>query len=248
MTNRRAGSSLFWRVAVLTALLGHGSLAQKAPSADAVLSRWDETFADVKDFTARVSATIEMERIRVPRMEAKIYYKKPDKFHVESTGFMMLPREGMALDPGLLRSRYRAQQEGPDTADGRATYRLHLTALKPGQGLREMTVWIDRTSWTPVRMQTVPYEGRSLRISFEYVNVQGSIWLPSVVRAAFDAEAGEAEQPAMPEGPGQNYPQPQRQLPRTGSMTVHYSDYRVNAGIPDAVFEKAEPPAPTKKR
>ena len=160
----------------------------------------------------------------------------------------MLPREGMALDPSLVRARYHAKQEGPDTADGRETYRLLLTAIKPGQGLKEFTVWIDRSTWTPVRMQTTPYEGRSLRLSFQYTNVQGSIWLPSVVRATFDAQTAEPDQPTMPEGPGQNYPQPQRQLPRTGSMTVRYTDYRVNTGLSDEIFEKVEPPAPVKKR
>jgi len=229
-------------------LLGPGrAVAQRLPSGDAVLHRFEETFADVRDFTVTVSAAIDMERIRVPKMEATVYFKKPDKFHVVSSGFMMLPREGMALDPALLRARYRADVQALDTVDGRAAYRLELTAKSPAGGMNEFRLWIDRVTWTPLRMDANPYEGRSLSMRFEYALVEGRIWLPVVIRANFDVRDTRADRPGVPDATGQEYQEPPRAAPRAGSMTIRYSEYRLNTGLSDDIFKKAEESPPKQK-
>ena len=40
-----------------------------------------------------------MEFLKVPDSEAKLYFKQPDKIHIESEGFAMLPKEGINFSP-----------------------------------------------------------------------------------------------------------------------------------------------------
>ena len=65
---------------------------------------------------------VDVDFLKIPEREAKIYYKKPDKIHVESEGFVMLPKEGLNFSPlGLLNSNYTSFYVKQDTIDGIVT-------------------------------------------------------------------------------------------------------------------------------
>lgn len=84
-----------------------------------------------------------------------------------------------------LDERYRYTLEGRDSVDGRDCYVLAFEPFDPNQSLYTGKVWIDRTLFTRVRMQTV--QGalkpplRSNETVYRYGPVQssvGEVWLP----------------------------------------------------------------------
>jgi hypothetical protein len=81
----------------------------------------------VQDFVATIEAKVDMDRLRVPKMNATLYFKKPDKVHFDSPGFAMLPREGVLLNAATLQARYDAAVIGEEGTEGKKLMKLQLT-------------------------------------------------------------------------------------------------------------------------
>ena len=195
----------------------------------------------IRDFVATIEAEVDMERVRVPKMSATMYYKKPDKVHFSSTNFAMLPREGIALNASLLRERYEPKILGDEMLDGRSVYKLALTAreakIRPGR----LILWIDPVTWTISRMETVPYQGRVLRLLFTYEAQAGGFLLPKTMKASFEIVARDTSEKLLNldiQAPPQfdEAPRPSR----SGSIMVKYLEYKLNVGLSDEIFEKKD--------
>jgi outer membrane lipoprotein-sorting protein len=232
---------------IVTMLAGMGFIPahaqKKVPdaAAAAMMQRVEKGSEGVRDFVATIEADVDMERIRVPRMSATMYFKKPDKVHFSSTNFAMLPREGIALNPALLRERYVPTMKGEEDLDGRKVQKLELTGKERNVRPGRLMLWIDPATWTISRIETVPYQGRTLRLSFTYAVQAGGFVLPQTMRASFEIVERDSSQkqlnldigapPQLDEAPRPS---------RSGSITVKYLEYKVNVGLSDDIFEKRE--------
>jgi outer membrane lipoprotein-sorting protein len=206
-----------------------------------VLEKVVRDFAEVRDFVAAIDAEINMERVQVPKMHATMYFKRPDKIHFTSQGFLLIPRDGLTLNPAVLSERYDASFIAEDTLEGRRLYKLQLAAKDKKTKLRQMYAWIDPAHWTVSRIETIPYEGRTLSIVFTYEFLQDKFWLPSklVVTFGTTSEGEKITDDSTNHQMGQ-FSQMYRSMPRNGSITIQYSDYKVNVGLDDSIFEDNE--------
>ena len=66
---------------------------------DSILDRVKEEFNKIDDYTVDVKIKVDVDFLKMPDREAKIFFKKPDKIHIESEGFAMLPKEGLNFSP-----------------------------------------------------------------------------------------------------------------------------------------------------
>jgi len=222
--------------------------AQKSDdiSATAMMQNVGKGFEAVQDFTVTLNAEVDMERVRVPKMTATLYYKKPDKVHVASPNFAMLPREGMVLNPAVLNERYQPTLKGKETVDGKELFKIELSAREARIRPAQLTIWIDPSNWTIARMESAPYQGRALRLAMTYMLQQGTMWLPHTLSASFETIARDTtvrldlNLQAVPD------PDEPRRAPRSGKINVQYVDYKINTGLSDAVFEKKEGAGKTK--
>lgn len=216
------------------------------PQASEMLRNVEKGVEGVQDFVATIEAEVSMERLRVPKMIATMYYRKPDKVHFTSTSFVMLPREGIVLNPTLLRERYDPLVLGEEMADGKKIYKLQLTGKELKIRPNQLMVWINPAVWTIVRMETVPYQGRILRLAFTYAEQTGGYWLPATLKATF--EAAERDTSAKRLDLGLQAPQLEEftRPIRNGMITVKYLEYKINVGFSDDIFEKREGAPKTK--
>jgi outer membrane lipoprotein-sorting protein len=217
--------------------VGFSSLAAQVLTAEKILQNVKTEFSKVQDYTATLTATIKMERLNIPEMKVKLYFKQPDKMHIESNSFSMLPREGIGLNPSQLLEKYTPTLVETEKNGTDPVYVLQLVPkVKPVRGgkerpLTESKVWIDGKRWVVTRLESAPAEGRKLTVEFEYAVVAGTYLLPSSIVASFDSQQLQADSSA------EQRPRQQR-MPRKGSVSIHYTDYSVNSGLSDAVFEE----------
>jgi hypothetical protein len=208
-------------------------------TAEKVMENVVNVFEPVNDFIVTIEADVQMERIQVPHMKAVLYFKKPDKVHFSSQAFLMVPREGIVLNPANLRNNYDAvivQEEKNDTSK---FIKLQLAAKNASVRVRQLTVWVDPSNWTIVKMETVPYGGRTLMLVFTYTLLGNKYLLPEKLVASFGSQTETAESKNdLLDIKAQELDERQRPAPRGGSVTVTYSDYKINTGIDDAIFEK----------
>ena len=208
-------------------------------SADEIMRRVEQNSEGVLDFVVSLEGEISMERLRVPRTTATMYYKKPDKVTFDSPGFGLVPREGVLLNATVLRQRYNSTLAGDDTAWGKKALRLQLAAKDAKTRVRELQLWVDPDNWTIVRAQVTPYEGRILTLDFTYAQQGGTFWLPKRMIATFGTTVQESVRPRLDSNPSPvgQLEEMQRATPRSGSITINYLNYRINTNLPDSLFQ-----------
>ena len=175
------------------------------PTGETILKNVDARLAAVHDFTVTLDVVADIERLNVPPMHATMYFKQPDRIHVDAEGFAMLPKEGLQPTVGKLLARYTVTGVGSDTLGGLPVRKVALQAKSDRGFPRSLTVYVDPARWTTERIVTTGSADRLATISFTYTEV-GGVWLPEDMTAAFShapADSTEIEAPAMPLRPEQ---------------------------------------------
>ncbi len=229
-------------ILLISAWLSAPLCAQRLPTGTEVLRNVVKGVEGVDDYTVTLQADLHMEHVRIPRAKATMYFKKPDKIHFDSPGIAMMPREGIAFNSAGVLEQYTAQLIGEDTAMGRKVYKLQLAAKSATARLRQLFAWVNPENWTMVRLQTIPYEGRIVTVDFVYGLQDAKFWMPVSMDCRFDM-TGNARTPqaqadtTAPENPAE---QMMPRAPRTGSISITYSEYRINAGLSDELFKSPQ--------
>jgi outer membrane lipoprotein-sorting protein len=225
------------RTAIVVFFLSCGTITAQLKSADDILSRLEHSYDGLEDYSVTVQAELNMERVRVPQMKVTLYFKQPDKIHFDSEGFAMLPRDGVGFNPLVYTKNYTGQIVGIDTVEGRRTTKVLLTQKNEDTRIRQLIIWVDAQRWVVVRMESVQHQGRQIRLNMEYGKIENTWWLPVKVGVVLDMVSGSGDGQQSHEGEIRT-PMGRSQLPRKGSVTLTYSDYKVNQHLPDELFEK----------
>ncbi len=222
-----------WLILIICLSLSYSSLCQ--PNGREILNRVEERFNEIKDYTAEVFTSIEMERLRVPRKKIKIYFKQPDKLHLESEGYAMIPREGFGFNPLQFHTdRYDAVLIGKDTVNGSQTFKLQLAAKDFELRLRQIFLWVDSQNWVIRKMESVAFENRLVQVTFDYGLVEKKYFLPSYIVVMLSSPTTERENETETRGTDGM----RGHLPRSGTITITFTKYSVNTNLPDKLFEK----------
>ena len=232
MTRIRLSQRVMPRVFALSVAAAVAVARGGDTSGEAVLRNVDARLAPVHDYTVTLDVLADIERLNVPPMHATMYFKQPDKIHLDAEGFALLPREGLQPEIGKLLSRYNVAETGSDTLGGVPVRRVTLQAKSERGFPRMLSVYVDPRRWTTERIVTKGSADRVATITFSYIQVDG-VWLPGEMTAAFSiaqADSLEGDLPAAPMRP--------QQMPRKGTVTVRFSEYRLNTGLNDEIFTK----------
>jgi outer membrane lipoprotein-sorting protein len=197
------------------------AMSQRLPAGAEVVQKIVRGTEGVQDYTVDLLIDVNMERIRIPRAKATMYFKKPDKVHFDSPSIAMLPREGMAFNSSAVLEQYTAQTLGPDTVNGKKVIKIQLAAREASARLRQVFAWVDQDTWTISRMQTIPYEGRLLTIDFVYGLQDNKYWLPTSLALRYSVlnESGMKREEQPPTTPDTPLDQMRARAPRSACRT-----------------------------
>jgi len=205
-----------------------------AQTASQIVANVKQKFDQVKDYTVSIAARVDLERMKIPEMKATLYFKQPDKMHVESKNFSMLPKEGMGLNPSDMLLKYDASLLKSERRNGVMFYDLRLVSkTEKGKQVREYFVTVNGDAWVVSHIESFPMPGRKVTIDFTHALVDDQYWLPSTTDVNYSTEQAEDAPSEAPQQQGR-----QRSMPRKGTASVKYTDYKVNTGLSDEIFEK----------
>lgn len=206
---------------------------------DAILKKVLDTFNKVEDYQVDVKIKVDVEFLKTPDTEAKIYYKKPDKIHFESETFALLPREGFDFSPSaLLKKKYTAFYEREDTIDNFKTAVVKVIPLGESDDVILSTLWIDQSKNVIRKSETTTKFNGTFSIELKYDNSNLNYPLPSDMIFSFNIDKMNIPMGFSGDMSVKSEKEKKDKKPTTtGKVYVVYSNYKVNAGIPDKVFE-----------
>jgi hypothetical protein len=213
------------------------------PDGGEIARRVEEANAWLKDYTATLTVSVNMERLRVPSMKVEMYFKRPDKVHFDSKGFALLPKQLGGMNFLTIRDKFEIDPRVvSDSLDGARGMILTLMPKDDRTHLRRVQLLIDSTNWTPVRMRMPLLDGRVLTATLKHERMDQH-WLPVDITLRFMLAVGDSTVPNLLE---QITPSRRAQPPHDGTAHIVYSNYRVNTGLSDELFK--EPEGEPKKR
>lgn len=197
-------------------------------TAKQILDRAAKPYDAVEDYIVDAKVAVESPSVHVPEMPVKVYFKQPDKLHLESRdGFAVLPKRGVIVGNPLreLMTMSELSVGGSERVLGTDCWVIKGTHLQEGRSVQS-TVWIDKKDWLVRQVYTDPEWGPSVKVKLWYSKVAKKYWLPR-------STAAQIWPPPIPgsdsakEKPG-----------RSTIVHIRFSKYRVNTGLGDEIFER----------
>jgi len=191
----------------------------------------EKKYSELKDYTADVNVHFDMETFKTPDMQAKLYFKAPDKMRVESKGIFFFPKEGGYFNPGLFKKDDFEIKILEPAAEGKREVRLKIFPKKKQRMGREFMLLIDLKDNLVKEIHTSQFDGRETKARIEYGRV-GSLELPRYILLTLDLPSVD---PNEKRGFG---PFEQKSERVTGTIEITYANYKVNTGLKDEIFKE----------
>lgn len=215
-------------------------LTAQSKNPDEIINEVITNFDKVKDYQVDVNIKVDVEFLKVPDSKAKIYFKQPDKVHLESEGFALLPKEGLSFTPSsLLKKNYTAIYEQDVILDGINTSIVKIIPTGDQGDIILSTMWIDQKRKVISKVESTTKINGTFTINFSY-DEKVKYPLPSKIIFSFNVDKMN-----MPKGFNDETgsDQPKKKNKRMNSLTkgnviILYANYQVNNGIPDSIFEE----------
>lgn len=229
---------LIFKIFLLT-FLGFTSSHSQTNNPDIILKRVLDSFNKIEDYEVNVNIKVDVDFIKVPETEVKIYFKQPDKIHFESETFAMLPREGFNFSPNsLLKKKFTAFYVKEDTIDNRKTSVVKVIPLGDAEDVILSTLWVDQSKNLIRKVETTTKTRGTFAIELKYDNANFDYPLPSDMIFSFNIDRTNIPLGFSGDINSDTKPKNKDVKPTTtGKVFISYSNYKVNAGILDKIFE-----------
>jgi len=199
-------------------------------NAEEILATVLKRSAEVKSFEADVSIDVDVDFIRIPVKKGRVFYKAPEKFRFRATGFVLVPKKGMNFSVmEMLNKKNTAIYVGADETN-------HMLKIVPMTDESEFviaSVWVDKTKKRINKMDVTTNGQGNYIMEFTYGTMQYD--LPETTKVTFDIQ--QVDIPLKFIG---NLKVDQKKAGERskGSVSLVYSNYKVNGEIPDTVFDE----------
>ena len=210
-------------------------LIQAQEDAFRYLDLIEKKYSGLKDYMADVNVHFDIEALKAPDMQAKLYFKAPDKMKVDSKRIFFFPKEGGFFNPfQFKKENFEARLLERLIYDGRKAVKLKLIPINTDIFNKSSVLTIDVERNVIREIKILPSEGREIIAVIDYGFFDG-FDLPVRINLQLDippSEPGGAKEFQFGQG-GKRI---------SGKVESTYSNYKVNSGLSDEIFAEKEFP------
>ena len=206
-------------------------LIQAQEDAFRYLDLIEKKYSGLKDYMADVNVHFDIEALKAPDMQAKLYFKAPDKMKVDSKRIFFFPKEGGFFNPfQFKKENFEARLLERLIYDGRKAVKLKLIPINTDIFNKSSVLTIDVDRNVIREIKILPSEGREITAVIAYGFFDG-FDLPVHIKLQLDippSEPGGAKEFQFGQG-GKRI---------SGKVEITYSNYKVNSGLSDEIFKE----------
>lgn len=204
--------------------------------AEQLLENVKDEFSKVEDYQVDIHIKVDVDFLKVPETDAKLYFKQPDKIELKSEGFALLPKEGMDFSPtGFIKGNYTAIYEGKTDLNGSKYDVVKIIPSGDKGNIILSTLWINDEKNRIQKVESTTKTNGTFTIDLSYDKDQ-NYPLPSQMIFSFNVDKMNLPHTIT----GETAPEEKvedKSTTTTGRVIISYSDYRINKGIKDEIFK-----------
>jgi len=186
----------------------------------------------VKSFEADVDIDVDVDFIRIPVKKGRVFYKEPDKFRFRATGFVLMPKQGLNFTINeILNSNHAAIYAGEE--DG--NQKIKIVPLDDKATFVLATAWIDKQQARINKLEVSTQNQGNYTLHFFY----GQLGYEIPVETKISFEISQIDIPMKFIG-NLKVDKKKAGEKSSGTVTLKYSNFKINGIIPDEVFVESE--------
>ena len=221
---------------------------------DEIILKTNEEFEKVSDFQAKMTVSLDVPGLRMPKKEYRAYYKRPNKFKATTKGFGVLPNTGLFTSPKDNFDNLKDMNINQDQTKTRNNQIMisgtlitdSLKAKFPNEYAKLsfnpiVDVVVDTSKWLITSVTSRIDTLKLFQINNDYELYENKYYLPSTSTVEYfikDMKLANWLKDDIPSMIGANQQIKINQDIVKGMITVKYSDYLINKNLPDYIFKK----------
>jgi hypothetical protein len=207
---------------------------------DEILKKVAQEFEKIDDYEVNVEINVDIKFLKIPDRHAKIYFKKPDKIFVKSENFVLLPKRGLNFTPvSFLKDPYTAILDREEVINGIKTTVIKIIPIGGSSDIIISTLWIDELRSLILRVESSTKPDGMIAIDLKYSLIEVQYYLPSIMEFTFNVDR--INLPSTVTGDMRlNNSNEKNDKNKQGKVIIKYSDYKVNIGLSDEIFNVRE--------
>ena len=224
--------------------------AQERPGAAArpdpgkVFTELIRPYRGLNDYTVKIQVKVDMPDIRVRDFGATLYFKKPDKFHVETRRFAPIPRNLGVFNPFQFDpEKNRIEFQRTENLDGAPADLYRLEPRDAKTPIRYYQVWVGGNPKRILQVESVSFQGTRgmVKIAHQLVEQSSGKWLlPAKVNVhlTFPERVQPPEGLTTQDNPISGGMRRLEEMSGEGDIDIVYTDWQVNTGLDDSLFKE----------
>lgn len=205
-------------------------------------------YRNMVDYTVAVDARVSMKLMKVPDFKATLYFKRPDKFHIETRSFAPLPRNSGNFNPFLFDpQKNRIAHERSEELAGIKTEVFRVEPLQGETRVRFYYVWVDVRQKRVLQVESHTLKGNRVLVkpSYRLVPLGGELLpVPDKVHVHMtlhaDARNLDSSLNSSRDNPFSRGMASPEEMPWEGDVYISYGDWKINTGLDDKLFPKGK--------
>ena len=195
----------------------------------------------VKDYSVDALIRTNIPFIKIVPVKAKIYFKQKDKLKIVSKGIVILPKQGFTdINTFLLKKNsYMAVNGGTKMIGDIKTSLITVIPTSENSEFVLAKLWIDPTNAVILTSQITTRSSGTVNVDYRY-DSQINFGLPSEL--IFEIDIKKFKMPKSVAADINNDKTKDKSKKKTvdkkGIITIKLSNYIINKGINDAIFQK----------
>jgi outer membrane lipoprotein-sorting protein len=207
---------------------------------DKILNEVKKNFDKIKDYSVDITVKVDVSFLKVPDTKARIYFKKPDQVKVESKQFALLPKGALHISPtSLIKGNYTALFDRFEDYEGRKTAVIKTIPIGDSSDVILTTFWIDLSDYIIKKVEISTKINGTFTLELKYDSRAKFKQLPSSLVFSFDVSKLNIPKRFTTQNEEDNQ-ETTSSKPSTGRVYINYSNYKVNQGLPDSLFEEKQ--------
>jgi outer membrane lipoprotein-sorting protein len=217
-----------------------------------VMRNMQYKYKEIQDYTVDIEANVKMEKIRMPKIKIKMYYKNPDKFHYESSNFALLPKGGINFNPlNYDEENFDFNLKGQENLNGINTYIIEVIKKKIEKKTKDVNkkqiskepiaeksiIWVDAERWVAKKISSEPNEKRELSVYFTHSLINNQYCMPSKIDIEYDVPEITDQSDKDDKAPAVKA---RRSNMGKGSVSLSFNNYIINSGLSDDIFKDSK--------
>jgi hypothetical protein len=212
--------------------------ASAIDEAAALIRILNKRFALVNDYKANVLMEFQIPGVKMNAMNGQVLFKKPNKFRIRTKGIFFLPKQNpmeqmsaMLLDT----TSYTSVISGYEAVSGKQCAVVNIIPLQSGTELILGKFWIDSKNPQVLKSQITTKNSGTI----ETENVYGSFAaynLPDKITINLETKKIKMSKLMSADLNKKSAPKTDANKLEKGTITMHFSNYKVNSKLADAEF------------